>query len=157
MNNTPTVTMRKFAEVNNVTLSRIRILTGKDKSVRVVFKRKSINYYDVASLDNWLANNRHRFAEHNVYKPIENGSLFYCTRCERYVGVGFRSNKLSLCCVTCEKQAASRNTAVAKEATTGKRVEQHVIDKRKRYEDKMHERRLKKVDDVNAWMKDERF
>ena len=152
MNNTPAVTMRKFAEVNNVTLSRIRILTGKDKSIRVVFKRKSINYYDVASLDSWLANNRHRFAEHNVYKPIENGSLFYCTRCERYVGVGFRSNKLSLCCVTCEKQAASRNTAVAKEATTGKRVEQHVIDKRNRYEDKMHERRLKKVNDVDSWM-----
>ena len=152
MNNTPAVTMRKFAEVNNVTLSRIRILTGKDKSIRVVFKRKSINYYDVASLDSWLANNRHRFAEHNTYKPTENGALFYCTQCEKYVGVGFRSNKLSLCCVTCEKQAASRNTVVAKEATTGKRVEQHVIDKRKRYEDKMHELRLDKVNDVDSWM-----
>ena len=153
MNNSHNVTMRQFAEVNNLALVRLRVLIKNDKSVRVAFTRKSVNYHDRAHLDAWLVENKYRFSDKSVYLPIENGSLFYCSRQSHYVPIGQRSSKLSLCCIGCERTSKSHLTIIANRTpkrgdTVSESVKKHRADMNKaayKIEDKA-------IDDIDSWM-----
>lgn len=154
MNNTHNVTVRQFAEVNNLALARLRILIKED-NVRVSTVRKNVRLYDVVVLDAWLVENKHRFTAKNVYLPIENGQLFYCSRCSAYVNIGLRSNKLSLCCVKCERVLMNSQRVAAKDpATPSRTVDPIVLKHKKRVNRVMAEREIDSLQDVNAWMLD---
>ena len=154
MNNTHNVTVREFAKVNNLALARLRILIKEDR-VRVSAVRKNVNLYDVAALDAWLVENKHRFTAKNVYLPIENGQLFYCSRCSSYVNIGLRSNKLSLCCVKCERSLMNSQRVSAKDpATPSRTVDPIVLEHKKRVNQVMAQREIDSLQDVNAWMLD---
>ena len=154
MNNTHNVTVRQFAEKNNLALARLRILIKED-TVRVSAVRKNVKLYNVVVLDAWLVENKHRFTAKNVYLPIENGHLFYCSRCSAYVNIGLRSNKLSLCCVKCERSLMNRQRVAAKDPTTpSKTVDPIVSEHKKRVNRVMAQREIDSLQDVNAWMLD---
>ena len=151
MNEVHKVTMRDFARVNNVCLERFRILTRGE--VNPIGKRKNTDIYDESILSEWLTENKHRFTEGNVYKPTDNGSLFYCSRCIKYVEIGLRSNKLSLCCVKCERSLMNSQRVAAKDpATPSRTVDPIVLKHKKRVNRVMAEREIDNLQDVNNWM-----
>ena len=155
MKNTHNVTMRQFAEVNNLAVAKLRTLIKLDKNVRVAFTRKNMGFYDRVKLDAWLVDNKHKFNEKNVYMPSENGSLFWCTGRDHYVPIGKRSNKLSLCCVDCERVIKSRQVVVKKMTTEKSKVVDPVIKAHKiRMGNVMAQREIDNLQDVNAWMLD---
>ena len=141
MNNTHNVTVRQFAEVNNLI---------KEDNVRVSTVRKNVRLYDVAVLDAWLVENKYRFTAKNVYLPIENGQLFYCSRCSAYVNIGLRSNKLSLCCVKCERVLMNSQRVAAKDpATPSRTVDPIVLKHKKRVNRVMAEREIDSINKDN--------
>ena len=153
MNNTHNVTLRQFAEVNNLALSRLRILIREDKSVRIAFSRKNVSHYNCLELDAWLVKNQFRFTLKNTYLPTENGELFYCSRCTGYVPIGNRSTKLSLCCVKCERAIVNSQRVAAKNpASPSRTVLPEVIKHKKRVNRVMAQREIDDLQDVNAWM-----
>ena len=153
MNNTHNVTMRQFAEVNNLALAKLRTLIKLDKNVRVAFTRKNMGFYDRVNLDAWLVDNKHKFNDKNVYKPSENGSLFWCTGRDHYVPIGKRSNKLSLCCIDCERDLIkSRQVAVKKVSTDKQKAVDPLVKANKiRMSNAMAQREIDSINKDN-WM-----
>ena len=153
-NKDKTVTARQFAEANNLALPRTRKLL-RECGVRISFARKNVNHYDSLMLDEWLLANQYRFSDTAVYCPSQKGDLFYCARRDHYVSTGDRSNKMSLCCVNCEKEIKS-HTAVAKKNSPDKfkTIDPAVKRIKKGMADMLFNRELKHAGDVNAWMND---
>ena len=154
MNNSQSVTMRQFAEVNNLPLARLRTLNSIG-GVKPSLKRKNTGYYSRVELDAWLVKNKSKFTEGINYQASDRGSLFFCSVRSHYVHVGNRSSKRSLCCIECDRETQSNQTIV--ENDDPKKYKKVSVIVKKLHEDMQDmdfNLELKKINNVNSWMND---
>ena len=99
------VTVRQFANNNDLNVQSLRNLVRHDNNIHSSFIKNGTKHYELPALNEWLLANIHKFADDRVRakKPstLQDGECF-CSNCGKYYATDEKAS--ALYCITCSSK-----------------------------------------------------